>query len=224
MRSARGRSRSPSRWASHRRFASLPRAALVRAATEAHRGARDVAEAAPDGAAGLQSPLPGRGGGHRGAAWRLRDGQDGHRAVAGEVRRGRRRRLRGLRRAGQRDGRSPRRLRGTEGPGARAPAPAAHGARGEHVEHARRRARGLGAPRAHGRRVLPRHGVSGGADGGLSVALGGGAAGDRLAAARDAWRGGVPDLPREPRGKAPRARRREFTASAPPYATGRCRS
>ena len=61
-----------------------------------------------------------------------------------------------------------------------------HGAGGQHLEHAGRRARGVGLPRRHHRRVLPRHGLPRGADGRQPVALGRGAARDRRAPAGDA--------------------------------------
>ena len=66
-----------------------------------------------------------------------------------------------------------------------------HRAGREHVEHAGRRARGVGLPGHHDRRVLPRHGLPRGGDGRQPVALGRGAARDRRAAAGDAGRGGL---------------------------------
>ena len=68
----------------------------------------------------------------------------------------------------------------------------------EHVEHAGRRARGLGLSRHHDRRVLPRHGLSRRLAGRQPLALGGGVARDRRPPGRDAGRGRLSHLPRRP--------------------------
>mmetsp|Transcript_4086 Transcript_4086/g.16724 ORF Transcript_4086/g.16724 Transcript_4086/m.16724 type:complete len:359 (-) Transcript_4086:1059-2135(-) len=57
---------------------------------------------------------------------------------------------------------------------------------GEHVQHARRRARGVHLHRHHPRRVLPRPGIQHLHDGRLHVAMGGGVEGDLRASGGDA--------------------------------------
>ena len=76
------------------------RASLAGAAS-ATRSRRRLADDRPfvTGPARPRPPVPGRRGRHRRGAGRVRHRQDGHRAVARQVRRGRRRRLRRLRRA-----------------------------------------------------------------------------------------------------------------------------
>ena len=115
-----------------------------------------------------------------------------------------------------------------------------HGAGGEHLQHAGRRARGLGVPRHHDRGVLPRHGVPGRAHGRQPVALGGGAARDRARGcrrcrarratrptSRTGWGSSIERAGRVHRARRAAARRRADAHRAPsrrPAAISRSRS
>ena len=206
-----------------RRHAAHAAAALAGAPAAPGGGTPAVRPAVHHRAADLRLPVPGgrRRRGRR--ARRLRHRQDGHRAVAGQVRRRRRRRLRRLRRARQRDGRRAGRFRQARRSAPRHAGARSHGARRQHVEHAGRRARGVGLSRADHRRVLPRHGLPRRGDGRFAVALGRGAARDRLAPAADAGRGRLPHLPGQPGRPACTSARGGCAAPASPSATARSR-
>ena len=169
-------------WPAGRRHAAHVAPALAGAPAPARGALASRRSSLRDGAAGLRLPLSGGGRRVGGGARRIRHRQDRHRAVAGQVRRRRHRGVRGVRRARQRDGGRAGGIPGAGGSAHRALADGPHGARGQHLEHAGGGARSLGLPGAHDRRVLPRHGLPGGADGRLALALGRGAARDRLPA------------------------------------------
>ena len=138
---------------------------------------------------------------------RVRVREDGDLAGAVEVREHELHRVRGVRRARERDGggavRVPRAEDGAEREGDRHHEPHVPG--GEHVEHAGGGARGVDLHGHHDRGVLPRHGNERGDDGGLVVALGGGAARDLGPSGRDARGQRVPRVPVGPSGGVLRA-------------------
>ncbi len=95
------------------------------------------------------------------------------------------------------------------GPAHRTCAARAHGADRQHVEHAADGARGQRPRRRHRRRALPRHGLRRARHRRLHLALGRGAARDRVANGRAARRGGLPGEPgarRSPRSTSARRR------------------
>ena len=140
---------------------------------------------------------------------RVRVREDGDLAGAVEVREHELHRVRGMRRARKRDGggavRVPRAEDGAEREGDRHHEPNVSG--GEHVEHAGGGARGVDLHGNHDRGVLPRHGNERGDDGGLVVALGGGAARDFGPSGRDARGQRLPRVPVGPSGRVLRASR-----------------
>ena len=180
-----------------------------------HRAA-ERADGAAHRAAGPGPALPGGAGQQRLGARRLRDRQD-HAAPADRqvVRRGRHR-LRRLRRARQRDGRRGRGAERADRPPHRRPAGPAHRGRRQHLEHADDGPRGEHLHRGDGGGVLPRHGLPRGADRGLHVAVGRGAAGVRVEVRGAAGRGGVPRRPGVGAGRVLRAGRSRHHARRPP--------
>ena len=130
------------------------------------------------GSAPHRHPLPPRQGRRGGGSGSLRLGQDRRAAPAGEVGGGGHHRLHRLRRARQRDDRRAQRVPRAEGPAHGQLPDGAHRADCQHLRHARCGARGVHLHGHHHRRVLPRHGLHRGADGGLHLTLGGGAARD----------------------------------------------
>ena len=99
----------------------------------------------------------------------------------------------------------------------------AHGADRQHLRYARRGPRGVHLHRHHHRRIFPRHGLLGGADGRLHLPLGGGPARDVRPSGGDARRGGLPRLPGQPPGAVLRAGRPRHHAWATRAARAPCR-
>ena len=182
-----------------RRARRAPRPPLAAATTAAQRPAPRRLGAAQHRPARARPAVPGRARVDGRGSRRLRHRQDGAAAADRQVVRRRRDRLRQLRRARQRAGRRPARDHDARGPAHGPVAARPHGAGRQHVEHAAHGARGQRPRRRHGGRAVPRHGLRRARDRRLDLALGRGAARDRLAHRRAARRGGLPGEPRPDR-------------------------